>query len=100
MLKSSASKSTMVTPKFSKSKKFCSICQSLTTTLPSTKSLPTPKNGVEYTKLEALEVVTHHNMKEADVIKRMLELNYIPCRRSTFCCHYKDYKEGKPIVNS
>mgnify|MGYP006178086503 CR=1 FL=1 len=91
MLESYTSKSTIVTPKFSKSKKFCSICQSSTTTLPNTISLPTPKNGV---------VITHHNMKDADVIKRMLELNYIPCGKSTFYRYYKDYKEGKPIVNT
>ncbi len=84
MLESYVSKSTIVTPKLSKSKKFHSICQSSTTRLPNTISLPTPKNGVEYTKLGALEVVTHHNMKKADVIKRMLGLNYIPCGRSTF----------------
>ena len=84
MLESYTSKSTMVTPKFSKSKKFHSICQSSTATLHNTISFPTPKNGVEYTKLEASEIVTHHNIKEADVFKRMLDFNYIPCGKSTF----------------
>ena len=88
----------MVTPKFSKSKKFCSICQSSNTTLPTIISLPTPKNGVEYTKLEALEVITH--LKESDVITRKLELNYIPCGKSTFYHHYKDYKKWNPILNA
>ena len=53
MLDFYSSKSTMVTPKFSKSKKCHSICQTSTATFLVTISLPTPKNGVEYTKLEA-----------------------------------------------
>ena len=30
--------------------------------------------------MEALEVNTHHYMKESDVIKSMLELSYILCK--------------------
>jgi len=33
-------------------------------------------------------------------MKRMLELNYIPCGKLTVYRHYKDYKEGKPIINT
>jgi hypothetical protein len=39
-------------------------------------------------------------MKEPGVIKQMFELNYIPCRKSTFYCQYNDYKEGKPTINT
>ena len=39
-------------------------------------------------------------MKESGVIKQMFELSYIPCRKSTFYCQYKDYKEGKPTINT
>jgi hypothetical protein len=39
-------------------------------------------------------------MKESGVIEQMLELNYIPCIKSTFYCQYKDYREGKPTINT
>ena len=90
----------MVTPKKSKCKKLHYILQSSADKLPAAILLPTPKNRVEYTKLEALEVVAHHYMKESSVIKRILELNYILCRKSTFYCKYKDYKEGKSTIKT
>ena len=39
-------------------------------------------------------------MKESGVIKQIFELNYVPCRKSTFYCQYKVYKEGKPTINT
>lgn len=45
-----------------------------TAKLPAATSLPTAMNGVEHTKLEALEVVTHHYMKESDVKQKSAQV--------------------------
>ena len=52
------------------------ILKSSTAKLSRNIFLLTPENGVECTKLEALEVNMCHCMKESGVIKQMLGLNY------------------------
>jgi hypothetical protein len=80
-----------------KSKKLRFILQFSTAKLSVTISHPTPENEVDFTTLEALEVNTHHYMKESGVIKRMLELNDILCKASTYCDRqYKVYKKKSP----
>lgn len=68
-------------------------------------NLPVPRDGKQYDKHEMLDIVEdladggRYSTQRSQAIKQMIELKYVPCKKSTLYNMISDRKEKKAVEN-
>ena len=67
---------------------------------PTTPNLPSPLNGIQYTKVEVMDILSKNSKLQWPTINHMITSNLVPCGKDTIYRMLKDKKNGKAILDT
>lgn len=67
---------------------------------PTTPNLPSPLNGIQYTKVEVMDILSKNSKLQWPTINHMITSNLVPCGKDTIYRMLKDKKNRKAILDT
>jgi hypothetical protein len=67
---------------------------------PTIPTLPSPSNGIQYTKVEVMDILSINSKLQWPIINHMITSNLVPCGKDTIYRMLKDKKNGKAILDT
>ena len=65
-----------------------------------TPNLPSPLNGIQYTKVEVMDILSKNSKLQWPTINHMITSNLVPCGKDTIYRMLKDKKNRKAILDT